>query len=68
MFIARLSIQSISLRRSNVSEIDHAGHAYSSVDRITIIYIPLEGHQRECLIVCVVAIETSSCLVLVLFH
>ena len=36
MFIARLCTRSISLWRPNVSEVDHAGHAYSRVGRTTV--------------------------------
>ena len=38
MFIARLCTSSISLWRPNVSEVDHAGHAYFRVCRTAIIY------------------------------
>ena len=38
MFIVRLCTRSISLWRPNVSEVDHAGHAYSRVDRTTVVY------------------------------
>ena len=38
MFIARLCARFISLWIPNVSEVDHAGHAYSRVGRTTVVY------------------------------
>ena len=38
MFIARLCTRSISVWGRNVSEVGHAGHAYSRVGRTTVVY------------------------------